>query len=35
MWSGEMPLKYVKLKDGVMLRAVAVNFLLYSEPTNT
>lgn len=35
MWSGGRLLRCVKLKEGVMLRAVAVNFLLYSEPTNT
>ena len=35
MWSGGRLLRYVKLKEGVMLRAVAVNFLSYSEPTNT
>ena len=28
-------IEIVKLKDCVMLRAVAVNLLLYSEPTNT
>ena len=28
-------IEIVKLEDCVMLRPVAVNFLLYSEPTNT
>jgi len=35
MWSGGRLLRFVKLKEGVILRAVVVNFLLYSEPTNT